>query len=195
MIFAMVWRKLRWHNDSCLTERRNCSTLKEKLAKDIHDIFSLSEGGISSLPKSLFKLENQSHHDQSCQTNPIYGYTSTEDLENAKNDLLSKTADIREEMKMAASVTYKERTSNTSSVDRGTVANQNGSSLSNPRKFSQQCSDSDQPHCKYILVSDSLLHHTQQAKMKVNDMPCVKLSKRGDDLQGTFHRISVIICD
>ena len=50
MIFVMVRRKLRWHNDSCLTERRKCSTLKEKLAKDIHDIFSLGEGGISSLP-------------------------------------------------------------------------------------------------------------------------------------------------
>ena len=46
MIFAMVRRKLRWHNDSCLIERRNCSTLKEKLAKDIHDIFSLGKGGI-----------------------------------------------------------------------------------------------------------------------------------------------------
>ena len=44
MIFAMVRRKLRWHNDSCLIERRNCSTLKEKLAKDIHDMFSLGEG-------------------------------------------------------------------------------------------------------------------------------------------------------
>ena len=43
---------------------------------------------------------------------------------------------------------------------------------------------------KYILASDSLLHRTQQAKMKVNDIPCVKLSKRGDDLQGTFHRIT-----
>ena len=190
MIFAMVRRKLRWHNDSCLIERRNCSTLKEKLAKDIHDIFSLGEGGISSLPKSLFKPENQSHRDQSCQTNPIYGYASTEDLENVKNDLLCKIADIREEMKMAASVTYEERTSNTSSVDRGTVTNQNGGSLSNPGKSSQQCSDSDQPHRKYILASDSLLHRTQQAKMKVNDIPCVKLSKRGDDLQGTFHRIT-----
>ena len=26
--------------------------------------------------------------------------------------------------------------------------------------------------------------------MKVNDIPCVKLSKRGDDLQGTFHQIT-----
>ena len=88
MIFAMVRRKLRWHN-SCLTERRNCPTLKEKLAKDIHDILSLSEAAISSLPKSLFKPENQSHCDQSCQTNEIHGYASTEDLENVKNDLLS----------------------------------------------------------------------------------------------------------
>ena len=70
MIFAMVRRKLRWHNDSCLIERRNCSTLKKKLPEDIHDIFSLGEGGISSLPKSLFKPENQSHRDQSCQIKP-----------------------------------------------------------------------------------------------------------------------------
>ena len=108
-------------------------------------------------------------------------------LENVKNDLLNKIADIREEMKMAASVTYEERTANTSSVDRGTVTNQNGGSLSNPGKSSQQCSHSDQPNLKYILASDSLLHRTQQAKLKVNDIPCVKLSKRGDDLQGTFH--------
>ena len=33
-------------------------------------------------------------------------------------------------------------------------------------------------------------HRTQQAKMKVNDIPCVKLSKRGDDLQSTFHRVT-----
>ena len=65
---------------------------------------------------------------------------------------------------MAASVTYEERTSNTLSVDRGTVTNQNGGSLSNPGKSSQQCSDSDQPQRKYILASDSLLHRTKQAK-------------------------------
>ena len=93
-------------------------------------------------------------------------------------------------MKMAASVTYEERTANTSSVERGTVTNQNGGSLSNPGKSSNQCSHSDQPNHKYILASDSLLHRTQQAKMKVNDIPCVKLSKRGDDLQGTFHQIT-----
>ena len=58
MIFAMVRRKLRWHN-SCLAERRNCPTLKEKLTKDIRDIFSLDDGAISSLPKSLFKLNTK----------------------------------------------------------------------------------------------------------------------------------------
>ena len=26
--------------------------------------------------------------------------------------------------------------------------------------------------------------------MKINDIPCVKLSKRGDDLQGTFHQVT-----
>ena len=79
-------------------------------------------------------------------------------------------------MKMAASITYEERTSNTLSVDRGTVTNQNGSGASNPGTSSQHCSDSSQQHHKYILVSDSLVHRTQQAKMKVNDIPCVKLS-------------------
>ena len=87
-------------------------------------------------------------------------------------------------MKIAASVTYEERTS---SVDR---RNQNGGSASNLGKSSQHCSDSSQQHHKYILASDSLLHHTQQAKMKVNDIPCVKLSERGDDLRGTFHRVT-----
>ena len=93
-------------------------------------------------------------------------------------------------MKMAASVTYEERSSNTSSTDRGTVTNQNGRSASNPGKSFQLCSDSGQQHHKYILASDSLSHRTQQAKMKVNDIPCVKLFKRGNDLQGTFHRVT-----
>ena len=53
-----------------------------------------------------------------------------------------------------------------------------------------QCSDSFQPHHKYVLASDSLLHRTQQTKVKVNDIPCIKLSKHGDDLYGTFHRIT-----
>ena len=97
--------KFRWHNDSCLIERRNCPTLKEKLAKDIHDIFSLGEGAISSLPKSLFKSANQS---QSCRTDEIHGYAPTEDPENVTNDLLRKIAYIRKEMKMAASVTFEE---------------------------------------------------------------------------------------
>ena len=79
---------------------------------------------------------------------------------------------------------------NTSLVDRGTVTNQNGRSASNPGKSFQLCSDSSQQHHKYIVASDSLLHRTQQVKMKVSDIPCVKLSKRGDDLQGTFHRVT-----
>ena len=110
---------------------------------------------------SLFKPENQSHRDQSCQTDEINGYAFTEDLKNVKNDLLSKLADLREEIKMAASVTYEERSSNTSLVDRGTVTNQNGRSAPNPGKSFQHCFDSSQQHHKYILVSDSLLHRTQ----------------------------------
>ena len=139
---------------------------------------SPGEGAITSLPKSLFKPESQSHRDQSCQTDEIHGYASTEDLENVKNDLLSKLADLREEVNMAASVTYEERSSNTWSVDRGTVTNQHGRSASNPGKSFQLCSDSSQQHHKYILASDSLSHRTQQAKMKVNEIVfCYTLCK------------------
>ena len=45
---------------------------------------------------------------KTCQTDEIHGYASNEDLENVKDDLMSKLADLREEMKMGASVTYEE---------------------------------------------------------------------------------------
>ena len=56
---------------------------------------------------------------KTCQTGEIHGYASNEGLENVKDDLMSKLADLREEMKMGASVTYEERSSNTLSADHG----------------------------------------------------------------------------
>ena len=46
---------------------------------------------------------------------------------------------------------------------------------------------------KIVIAGDSLLHRLNSRKMKVNNIPSIRLTKRGDDLSGTVSHLSAYI--
>ena len=46
---------------------------------------------------------------------------------------------------------------------------------------------------KIVIPSDSLLHRLNSRKMKVNNIPSIRLTKRGDNLSGVVSRLSAYI--
>ena len=46
---------------------------------------------------------------------------------------------------------------------------------------------------KIVIADDSLLHRLNSRKMKVNNIPSIRLTKRGDNLSGTVSRLSAYI--
>ena len=49
------------------------------------------------------------------------------------------------------------------------------------------------PSRKVLIAGDSVLNRMYISKMKVSDIPSVKLTKRGDNLSGTISRLSTML--
>ena len=59
LVVSVVRRRLRQALGP-LVERKSGANVKKNLLKDIHNIYSLCEGSIQSLPKNIIKIDNKS---------------------------------------------------------------------------------------------------------------------------------------
>ena len=170
-----------------LVERRTTENVKDILIKDIHAFLMFGEGSISSLPKSLFKSDRPvtSFGTQTglCIEPPTAAIFY---LDSLKSQLLEKIDDLRNEFLCTSElecisppvvgepscVVNSPPVDVTSAKDSDAVNSTHGPT--NPRKI--------------LIAGDSLLHRLKQHKMKVGDIETLKLTQRGDNLDGTFSR-------
>ena len=96
---AELWRKLSQSNLGSLIERRSGANLKDNLLKDIYNLYSLGEKSIDALPKNMIRSDtrfcSQEVQTDACLSNTLFATKS--DVEELKNDFLSKLSDLREE--------------------------------------------------------------------------------------------------
>ena len=99
MVFCIVKRKLGQSNLGSLIERRSGANVKDNLLKDIYNLFSLGEKSIDALPKNTIRSDtrfcSQEVQIDTCLSNTLFATRS--DVEELKNDFLSKLSDLREE--------------------------------------------------------------------------------------------------
>ena len=101
MVYSLVKRKLNHKNIGHLCERRSGPNVKENLVKDIHNLYSLCEESIQSLPKSMLKPDSKNRHQES-QTDSVLCKTlfvSKSELDDLRTELLFKLSQLKEEVK------------------------------------------------------------------------------------------------
>ena len=140
-----------------------------------------------------------------CLSNTLFDTKS--DVEELKNDFLSKLSDLREEFTSVkcppapvVSSPYESDDDSTqfpsSQVSPSITLTQTSASSQNKNvsAFGQVHKAVDKPNPgkapsrKVLIAGDSLLNRMYISKMKVSDILSVKLTKRGDNLSGTISR-------
>ena len=99
MVFCIVKRKLGQSNLRSLIERGSGANVKDNLLKDIYNMYSLEEKSIDAVPKNMIRSDtrfcSQEVQTDTCLSNTLFATKS--DVEEIKNDFLSKLSDLREE--------------------------------------------------------------------------------------------------
>ena len=212
MVFCMVKRKLGQSNLGSLIERRSGANVKDNLLKDIYNLFSLGEKSIDALPKNMIRSDtrfcSQEVQTDTCLNNTLFATKS--DVKELKNDFLSKLSDLREEFTSvkcppapvvsSASESDDDSTqfpsfpssqvspSSTLTQTPASSQNKNVSASGQVHKAVDKPNPGKAPSRKVLIAGDSLLNRMYISKMKVSDIPSVKLTKKGDNLSGTISR-------
>ena len=63
----------------------------------------------------------------------------------------------------------------------------------NEMEHSNHNNNQSKSNCKIVIAGNSLLHCLNSGKMKVNNIPSIRLTKRGDNLSGTVSHLSAYI--
>ena len=212
MMYPMVKRRTSAGQLGQLVDRKSGDHLKDKLIKDIYNLYLFGEGSISALPKHMLKSDSK-FVDMCVQTDSCLSgtlFASKTDLENLKAELLNKIANLKQDI---LSETVKSPSSDSNhislpsaqsqpvNVTPGSLPSQvspNDSILQIPNSVSNvtvcDIPEGSQVHSipekarKIVIAGDSLLHRMNANKMSVNGIPCQKLTKKGDSLSGSVYR-------
>ena len=201
MIHSIVKRRKRFSGQ--LAERKKCDGIKDKLSKDIYTLFSYGEGSLPVIPKNMLRNESKQYVDNTCQTNVHdESFVLKKDLDKVKCDLLEKINAIQSSLLNASFSalssadtvdTVNSRQPNVVSVP-PTVSASNfepsnpTSSVPVDQRDTDVNQSINQNTEKIIFVGDSILHRMNPKKMKVGNIPSVKLTKPGDDLDRCINR-------
>ena len=201
MMFVIMKRRKPSTQYGNLVERRATENIKDTLLKDIYSIFCYGEGSTNSLPKNLFKadrfLSSSGTQTGLCIDSPT---ATLADLNVLKTQLLQKVAELRNDFlnvstsqcvsptvvgnvvdlrpinseQTGLAEVFRTRPMNPPTIDLSYVEDHEAVKRTKSRKI--------------LVASDSLLHRMNQSKMNVGNIESIKLTERGDNLEGTFHR-------
>ena len=204
MIHLIVKHRKRFGGQ--LAERKKCDGIKDKLSKDIYMLFLYGGGSLPAIPKNMLRNESKQYVDNTCQTNVLdESFVLKKDLDKVKCDLLEKINAIQSSLLNASSSalssadtvdtvdTVKSLQPNVVPVP--STVSENNSEPRNPTSnvpadarvtdINQSINHSTE---KIIFVRDSILHKMNPKKMKVGNVPSIKLTKPGDNLDGCVNR-------
>ena len=186
-----------------LAERKKCDGIKDKLSKDIYTLFSYGEGSLPAIPKNMLRNESKQYVDNTCQTNVHdESFVLKKDLDKVKRDLLEKINAIQSSLLNASSsaLSSADTVDTVNSLQPNVVpvpstVSENNSEPSNPtsnvpvdKRVTDVNHSINHSTEKIIFVGDSILHRMNHKKMKVGNVPSIKLTKPGDNLDGCVNR-------
>ena len=177
-----------------LVERKSGESLKDKL--DIYNLYCFGEGSLASLPKQMMKSDSR-YVNQEVQTDSVLSrsmFATKSELDDLKAELLEKISRIKDNV--LAELTVPESADSLrdaqqpdlTSTNYSEPSSQPGPSLSVDSESFESQSQSQPKSRKILIAGDYLLHRIKPNKLKVGDIPSVKLTKKGDTLSGTIGR-------
>ena len=205
MMFAITRRRMNFHGNLC--ERKSSDTgLKEKLCLDIYTLYTFNEGSISALPKNMLKSEAIQTTEHLTQTDADMKFVLQKDLDSLKLELLEKIEVIQSSLlKLSSEPKTETNTEKLVKTSPPPVVSAAGSGISdtgkrsaqdktskphdNPAVSSDSASIKDAGKESIIYCGDSLLHRMIAKKMHIGDKKSIKLTKRGDCLEGSINRL------
>ena len=203
MMFSIIKRRTKSNQLAPLVERKSGEHLKDKLIKDIYNLYCLGEGSLTSLPKHMLKSESR-FVSQELQTDNVLSKSLFfflfffSELDDVKIELLEKLTRLKQDL-----LDQNERFGSSERVgivhDDNPTPTVNSGASSQPSPMLQNTPSSvdsgpadfqPQPEKsrKILIAGDSLLHRLNTRKLKVDDIPSEKLVKKGDRLSGTTTR-------
>ena len=204
-MFAITRRRKNFHGNLC--ERKSSGTgLKEKLCLDIYTLYAFNEGSISALPNNMLKSESKQTTEHFTQTDADMKFVLQKDLDSLKLELLEKIQVIQSPLlKLSSEPKTETNTENLVKTSPPPVVSAAGSGISdtgkrsaqdktskphdNPAVSSDSTSIKDASKESIIYCGDSLLHRMIAKKMHIGDKKSIKLTKRGDCLEGSINRL------
>ena len=195
-----------------LVDRKSGDNLKDKLIKDIYNLYQFGEGSTTALPKHMVKSDSK-FVDMCVQTDSCLSRTyfaTKSDLEILKAELLNKIFYLKQDI---LSETIKSPPSDSNHVSLPSAQPQSAGVTSGSLPSQVSLNDSvltiqnsvrnvtvcdipvgsqarpisEKTH-KIVIAGDSLLHHMNANKMSVNGISCQELTKKGDSLGGFMYR-------
>ena len=198
MVYPLVMRKLKQNSLGQLTERRTGANIKENLLKDVYNLYADGERSLQDLPKNMFKSESKFNHQEvqadSCLSRALF--PSKSEVEDWRNELLVKISELRDEFATSASPSQPSELFSANPVTPQLVISSNTSPdvPSSIQNIPVSTYDSVKPNeqntepKKIVIAGDSLLQRINIIKMKVNNIPAVKLTRPSDNLSGSISR-------
>ena len=101
MMFSIIKRRTNKSNQlASLVERKSGQHLKDKLIKDIYNLYCLGEGSLTSLPKHMFKSESR-FVSQEVQTDNVLSkslFATKSEVDDVKIELLEKLTRLKQDL-------------------------------------------------------------------------------------------------
>ena len=197
MMFSIIEIRTKSNQLAPLVKRKSGEYLKDKLIKDIYNLYCFGEGSLSSLPKHMLKSESR-FVSQEVQADNVLSkslFATKSELEDVKIELLKKLTRLKQDLLdrmidfgSSERVDVVQDDNPTRTVISG-ASSQPGPALQNtPSVDSGSAESESQPEKsrKMLIAGDSLLHWVNTRQLKVDDIPSEKLVKKGDRLSGTI---------
>ena len=209
MLYSVVKRRKSSGQLGPLVERKS-GDLKDKLVKDIYNLYLYGEGTINSLPKNMIRADTKfvSQEMQTDSVSCLGGslFATKAELENLKAEILGRISTLQQTLlpdsnqscstSPVQTVSPTQQTEPGPSGDHVSLASSSSplppssmrhGSIQDLPVFSQVQSQPERSR-KIVIAGDSLLHRMNTSKMSVNDIPSVKITKKGDSLVGSINR-------
>ena len=200
MLYTVIKRGTGSYQPGPLVERKSGENLKDKMVKDIYNLYCFGEGSLSSLPKQMMKSDSR-YVSQEVQTDSVFSrsmFATKSELVDLKDELLEKILRLKDNVltdltipKSADSLRdarQPDLTFTNYSEPSSRASSQPGPSLTVDSEPDGSQPQSQPKSRKTLIDGDFLLHRIKPNKLKVGNIPSVKLTKKGDKLSGTIGR-------
>ena len=194
MLYTVVKRRTGSNQLGPLVERKSGENLKDKMFKDSYNQYCFGEGSLSPLPKQMMKSDS-GYVCQEVQTDSVLSrsmFSTKSELADLKDELLEKISSLKDNLLAQLTVPRSAdslrdaQQPDLTSTHYSEPSSQPGSSLTADSEPDESQPQSQPKSRKILITRDPLLHRIKPNKLKVGDVPSVRLTKKEDRLSGTI---------